>query len=122
MMIQDKVKEGFDTMRSSMGRDEILAALGLERKRTILEAILPAAGVFVAGLLVGTSVALLITPKSGRELRSNLKSKANELGHRLGTTASKAADSMRHSLEGDDRTMNPENGAQWAQQQHSQLK
>ena len=117
MMIQDKVKEGIDSVRHSMGRDEILAALGLERKRTILEAILPAAGVFVAGVLVGTSVALLVTPKTGREMRRNLKAKANELGHRLGTSAEAAAESMRNSLEGDDK-MTRENGARWQSQHH----
>jgi len=119
MMIQDKVKEGFDSVRSSMGRDEILAALGLARRRTALEVFLPAAGVFFAGLLVGTSVALLATPKTGREMRRNLRHKAselrgraNELGHRLGTSAENAADSMRHAVEATEDRM--ENGRRWA--------
>lgn len=49
--------------------DDILHALGLEKKRSSTEKMLPMIGIFGAGLLVGAGIALLLAPKSGREIR-----------------------------------------------------
>jgi hypothetical protein len=49
--------------------DDILHALGLEKKRSATEKMLPMIGIFGAGLLVGAGIALLLSPKSGREIR-----------------------------------------------------
>ena len=49
--------------------DDILHALGLEKKRSSAEKMLPMIGIFGAGLLVGAGVALLLSPKTGREIR-----------------------------------------------------
>ncbi len=53
-------------------KDDILNALGLELRKTPGDFVLPALGVFGAGLLVGAGLALLFAPKSGNELRSDI--------------------------------------------------
>ncbi len=53
----------------SFSAEDILGALGLEKRRSPAEKMLPMIGIFGAGLLVGAGVALLLSPKSGREVR-----------------------------------------------------
>ena len=67
-----------------LDRDELLSKLGLEVKPTTGQALLSALAPFGLGLLVGAGVALLLAPKSGRELRQDL---AERLGGDGGATA-----------------------------------
>ncbi len=55
---------------------DVLNALGLETESNFWTAALAGFGV---GCLVGAAVAIMVTPKSGRELRSNLMSKGRDL-------------------------------------------
>ena len=96
-MIQEAVKDRFDAVRG-LGSDDILAALGLERRRSALDVLLPAVGVFAAGVVFGTGVALLLAPKAGRELRRDIKGKASELTHLIGESAEGIAQEVRDSL------------------------
>lgn len=96
-MIQDTVRDRFDAVRG-LSSEDILAALGLQRKRSALDVLLPAAGIFAAGLVLGTGAALLLAPKSGREIRSDIKHKASELTERIGATADDIAHEVRDSL------------------------
>lgn len=60
----------------------VLHAMGMGRSEPVYyftDNILPALAIFSAGLVVGASVALLVTPKTGRELRGDISRKANEL-------------------------------------------
>jgi len=66
----------------NLSPDSVLNAIGLQRQTEsamLTETILPALAVFSAGLLVGAGIALLVTPKTGRQLRDDLSRKANEL-------------------------------------------
>ena len=63
---------------SSLSKDDLLNAIGLETRRTATDYVLPALGVFGAGLLVGAGLGLLFAPKSGRELRGSLRGRARE--------------------------------------------
>jgi hypothetical protein len=56
----------------SFGKDEILDALGLQRRDTITDWIGPALIGFGVGAAVGASIALLLAPSAGRDLRDNL--------------------------------------------------
>lgn len=96
-MIQDTVKDKMDAMRG-LGGDDILAALGLERRRSAFDVLLPALGIFAAGAVLGGGVALLLAPKSGRETRQNLKGKASELTHRIGESAGEIAEEVRDAV------------------------
>jgi hypothetical protein len=82
-MIQDTVKDRLNTVRG-LSTDDILSALGLQRRRTALDVVIPTAGLFVAGLVVGAGVALLIAPKSGRETRRELRGRATDISNRFG--------------------------------------
>ena len=55
---------------------DILNALGLETESTFWTTALAGFGV---GCLVGAAVAVMLTPKSGRELRSDLLHKGRDL-------------------------------------------
>lgn len=58
-------------------KDDLLDLVGLETRRTTTDALVPALTAFSIGVLVGVGVGLLIAPKAGNELRSDLK---NRLG------------------------------------------
>jgi hypothetical protein len=63
--------------------NQVLHAMGLRRESEIsmlTNTVLPAFAVFGAGLLVGAGIALLVTPKTGRELRDDLSRRAGEFG------------------------------------------
>jgi hypothetical protein len=60
----------------NMDRDDLLGMLGLETQRAPIE---QWAGAFAAGLLVGVGVALLLAPRTGRQLRADLKSQIQRL-------------------------------------------
>jgi hypothetical protein len=58
---------------TSLDRNDVLGWLGLEPRQSRGSWVLGSLGLFGAGLAVGASVALLVAPKSGRELREDLK-------------------------------------------------
>lgn len=63
--------------------NNMLHAVGLRREseaRVLTDTVLPALAVFSAGILVGAAVALLVTPKTGRELRDDLSRRAGQIG------------------------------------------
>ena len=60
----------------------VLNAIGMGRNEPVYyfsDNVLPALAIFSAGLLVGAGVALLVTPKTGRELRGDITRKASEI-------------------------------------------
>jgi len=64
----------------SMDADDVLEKVGLETRRTVPEKMLPCLVLFGAGLVVGAGLAALLTPRSGPELRSQLKSRLSRTG------------------------------------------
>ena len=58
-------------------KDDLLDLVGLETRRTTTDALIPTLTAFSIGVLVGVGVGLLIAPKPGTELRTDLK---NRLG------------------------------------------
>ena len=99
-MLDDLMKMRTSSTRSmrNLDSDDLLSALGLERKGTALENALPPALAFVAGLAAGAGVALLLAPRPGRETRHQIASKASELSHKLGGKASELAQDVRKAL------------------------
>jgi hypothetical protein len=55
-----------------MTKDDVLSALGLATRPTVGTRWLGALGFLGAGMLVGAATALLLAPKSGRELRGKI--------------------------------------------------
>jgi len=77
----------------------LLDALGLQTKSSGGSRALAFAGVAVAGVAVGAIAALLLTPRTGRQLRADLRSGAKELGDSAAFKASQAMDSARHAVD-----------------------
>ena len=96
-MIQDKLRS-----ISNVTADDMLRALGLQKRRTLLDQLIPAIGYVAVGVIVGTSVGLLVAPKSGRETRRDISAKANKLKNELGAKAEQAYEEVRSHLPGFD--------------------
>jgi hypothetical protein len=74
-----------DRISEKINPDQLLHSIGLRRMQEshLSDTILPALAIFGAGLLVGAGIALMTTPKSGRELRDDLSRRAGEIGERV---------------------------------------
>ena len=66
-----QIKKGAKEL-SKYDKEDVLAAIGLEPKRSVAGVILPAAGFFAVGILAGVGLGLLFAPKAGYELREDL--------------------------------------------------
>jgi len=82
-MFETAVRDRLSDMRG-IRRSDVLSALGLAPRWSSPEMILPAAGLFLAGVIVGTGCALMMAPSSGEEMRRNIRGKARELKRRAG--------------------------------------
>jgi hypothetical protein len=96
-MLDEFVKQRTRAMRD-FSRDDILHALGLERRSTPIETAISTGIAFIAGAAAGAGLALLLAPKSGREMRADISSKASEMTNRLTSTASEIATDVRNAL------------------------
>lgn len=56
-----------------MDKDDLLELVGLESRRTTTEKLLPSLALFSAGVLLGVGLGMMLAPKPGRELRSDLR-------------------------------------------------
>jgi hypothetical protein len=59
----------------NLDKDELLEYLGLQTKRTAADWIIPSIGLFGIGILVGAGIGLMMAPKSGAELRDDLRAR-----------------------------------------------
>ena len=96
-MFQDAVTDKFNSMRS-IGADDILAALGLQRRRTMAASMLPMISGFAAGALAGAAVALLFAPRPGHEMRRELKGRASDMTRRVSEAAGGLIEDARNAL------------------------
>jgi hypothetical protein len=58
-----------------MDKDDLLELIGLETRKGPTDWLLPTLSAFSVGLLVGAGLGLLMAPKPGRELRSDLRNR-----------------------------------------------
>lgn len=79
------LNELLDNLNSSVSSsydrnmEKVLDQLGLEKKRATQDVVLPALGIFGAGIAVGASLGLLFAPKQGQELRSDIRRSLEDL-------------------------------------------
>src|SRR4051812_35445175 len=91
-MIGAAMRDGLNSLQT-LSSDDILAALGLEKRRSpVTGVILPSVALFAAGAVVGAAAAMLLAPKTGEALRRDLTNGAKDIGQRLGTTAQAVQD------------------------------
>ena len=85
-MFRTAMKDSLQSLQN-FSSDDILAALGLQKRRNGFDVLLPSVALFTAGAVVGAAAAVLLSPKSGAALRRDLTDGAKDLSQRLGTTA-----------------------------------
>ena len=56
-------------------KDDVLRLLGVEERRSGGDVFFTSLGIFAAGVLVGAGAALLLAPKTGAELRTDLRNR-----------------------------------------------
>jgi gas vesicle protein len=76
-----------------MTKDDVLAAIGLSVKPSTGQWLAGTLSVFGFGLIVGAGAALLLTPRTGRELREDLADKVKTLRDRTASRVNAAAES-----------------------------
>ncbi len=96
-MFQDTVADKFNAVRG-ITADDVLAALGLQRRRTTAASMLPLATGFAAGALAGAAVAFLFAPKPGHEMRRELKGRASDVSRRVSAAADDMINNVRNAL------------------------
>jgi hypothetical protein len=96
-MLDEFVRQRTRALRD-FSRDDILHALGLERRSTPMDTAISTGIAFLAGAAAGAGIALLLAPKSGREMRADISNKASEVTKRLTSTASEIASDVRNAL------------------------
>ena len=62
-----------------MTTDDVLARLGLQTRMTTTDFIMPALGLFGAGLIVGAGLGLLFAPRPGHEMRAEIGRRAGNM-------------------------------------------
>jgi gas vesicle protein len=70
----------------NLDRDDILEMIGLQRKTSTAGWLAGTLGTFGIGLLVGAGIALMMAPKSGRELRENLRDRLRRMPEDMSDT------------------------------------
>ena len=83
-----------------MNREDILNSLGLQSIPERSDSILPAMGIFGAGILVGAGLGMLFAPKPGRELREDIRRNAGDLGENLKNKAEDLRQKLPDSVGG----------------------
>lgn len=80
---------------NNLSRDQMVAQLGLNRNYQGADLLVPALGIFGTGLLIGAGLGLLLAPKSGNELRGDIRRGAGELRHRTTHMIQDTSDNLR---------------------------
>lgn len=86
-------------MPTGFSNAALLDALGLQQKPGIASRILSAAGFVAAGVVVGGVAALLFAPRTGRQMRQDLRVGAREVGDQVGAVAGVAVDAIKKRSE-----------------------
>jgi hypothetical protein len=96
MIYRTALRDGLSSLQNFSG-DDILAALGLEKRRSYntAAALVPPIALFAAGALVGAAAAVLLTPKTGPQMRRELSDGARDLQQKLTSTAQDYAGQLR---------------------------
>jgi gas vesicle protein len=80
----------------SFSKKDVLDALGIETESTWMTSALAGFGV---GCLVGAGIAMMLAPKSGRELRHDLADRGRDLYERGRDFASRSENKMSSSMD-----------------------
>ena len=99
------IKERITDLGSNISKENILESLGLQEKREPTDYLLPALGIFGAGLAVGAVLGLLFAPKAGRDLRADVRHRIDEARHHKGHALTEG--SQQGAATGASKSANP---------------
>lgn len=71
-----------DRLYEALTNDRVLDRLGLQHRTTTSDVVLPALGIFGAGLAAGAVLGLLFAPKPGTEIRGDIRRGVTQLRRR----------------------------------------
>lgn len=83
---------------SHLSSAAVLDLLGLQPKPTLKNRALTYTGFVAAGVVVGAAAVLLLTSKPGRKVRAELRQAAEDLGHQVGASATRAVDAAKRTV------------------------
>jgi hypothetical protein len=89
----------------NFSRDNVLAALGLQTRRTAADMVLPALGMFGVGLVVGAGLGLLFAPKTGAQTREVIGHGVSDMARRVTSRIRRTKDEMLEGEDADDREL-----------------
>jgi hypothetical protein len=78
--------------------DDSLLAMGLQRRRGIIEEVATPIACFFAGAAIGTGLALLLAPSAGSDLRSDLRGKLRDIGEKAKDTVKRNGAPVRSGI------------------------
>ena len=81
----------------SMTRDDFLASLGLQSRRSAAVYVLPAIGMFGVGLLAGAGLGLMFAPRTGREMRRELGTRVTDVTNKIKQRVRRGSNDMMSS-------------------------
>ena len=73
----------------SYDMDDVLDIIGLQKRRSIIGAILPAMGLVAFGAAIGACVGLMFAPSSGRRLRQGMSDRIDQMREKMKVEARK---------------------------------
>jgi gas vesicle protein len=81
MNLKEKLQELGESSQQNYEQnlEKLLHRMGLEKKRSTPELLLPALGIFGAGMAVGATLGVLFAPKKGDKLRGDLRKRLEDL-------------------------------------------
>jgi hypothetical protein len=71
-----------DRLHDALTNQRVLDSLGLQRKMSAQDVVLPVLGIFGAGLAAGAALGLLFAPKAGTEIRGDIRKGVGNLRNR----------------------------------------
>jgi hypothetical protein len=89
---------------TNISRDDILAAIGLQTRRSRAAALLPGLGLFAVGAVLGGGLALLLAPRTGAQTRDVLGNGISGLARKVTATVRPARDGVHRAEPGIDVT------------------
>ena len=74
--------------------NDVLGLIGLARRRSAVDKVLPAVGWFGLGTVLGAGAALMLAPSSGKQLRARVSHQLDEAKHRVQREVHSLSDSI----------------------------
>jgi YtxH-like protein len=92
---QKEVIVNHTNVLSHLSGAAVLHALGLQTRTSTTRTALTYAGFAVAGIVVGAAAAIMLTPKSGRQMRNDLRVGARGFSDHVGSAAASTMDAAK---------------------------